>query len=102
MSKTVVIGCKLPNGFYMQAGEKIHVIKGYNSSAVVGGHGITEDVPEDLWLAWLTENKDRDLVKNGFVFAHANAKDTKSEAKEKTKTKSRTEPLEQPKDDEVK
>jgi hypothetical protein len=102
MSKqTVVIGCKLPNGFFMQVGEASHVIKGYNSSSVIGGHGITEDVPADLWGAWLKENKDRDLVKNGFVFAHSNKNAVKAEASEKTKAKSGTEPLERPKNDEV-
>lgn len=101
-NQTVAIGCKLPNGFFMQVGDVSHVIKGYNSSVVIGGHGITEDVPADLWAAWLKENKDRDLVKNGFVFAHSNKKDVKAAAGEKTKTKSGTEPLEQPKNDEVK
>lgn len=99
---TVVIGCKLPNGFVMQVGEIARVIKGYNSSVVIGGHGITEDVPADLWAAWLKENKDRDLVKNGFVFAHTDSRNTKSEAKEKARTKSKTEPLNPPSGDELK
>ncbi len=90
---TVVVGCKLPNGFVMQVGEAAHTIKGYNSSVIIGGHGITENVPADLWGAWLKENKDRDLVKNGFVFAHTDSRNTKSEAKEKAQTKSKTEPL---------
>ena len=101
-ANTVVIGCKLPNGFFMQVGDKVHTIKGFNSSNVIGGHGITEDVPAELWGAWLAENKDRDLVKNGFVCAHGDAKNTTAEAKEKAKTKSKTEPLEPPKYDEVK
>lgn len=101
-TNTVVIGCKLPNGFFMQVGDAIHAINGFNASNVIGGHGITEDVPADLWAAWLAENKDRDLVKNGFVFAHGDEKDTKAEAKEKAKTKSKTEPLEVPANDEVK
>ncbi|WP_432784686.1 hypothetical protein AAEX37_01961 [Oligella sp. MSHR50489EDL] len=96
MSKeTVVVGCKLPNGIIMQVGEQSHVIKGFNHSAVIGGHGITEDVPKDLWDAWLKENKDRDLCKNGFIFAHSKVTSTKAEATEKKATKSKTEPLEQ-------
>lgn len=91
----VVIGCKLPNGIYMQVGEKTQVINGFNASIVEGGHGITYDVPKDLWEAWLAENKNRDLVKNGFIFAHGKDKDTKEEAKEKKENKSKTEPLEQ-------
>ncbi len=99
MSKdAVVIGCKLPNGFVMQVGEVTHVIKGFNHSVVVGGHGITEDVPKELWEAWVKENKDRDLYKNGFVFAHGNVESTKAEATEKAKTRSKTEPLEQTND----
>ena len=100
--KTVTVGCKLPNGFIMQVGKQTHIIKGYNKSDVIGGHGITNGVPAELWQAWLTENKNRDLVKNGHVFAYADAKNTQAEAKEKTKNKSKTEPLEQPKNDEVK
>lgn len=99
---TVVIGCKLPNGFVMQVGEVARVIKGFNSSVVIGGHGVTEGVPAELWGAWLKENKDRDLVKNGFVFARANSKDVKAEAKEKTREKSGTEPMKPPKNDELK
>lgn len=98
----VVVGCKLPNGFVMQVGDVSHLIKGFNSSAIIGGHGITDDVPSELWEAWLKENKDRDLVKNGFVFAHSNKKDVKAEAAEKTKTKSGTEPMKPPKNDELK
>lgn len=92
---TVVIGCKLPNGIFMQVGEKSHVINGFNKSNVVGGHGITEDVPKELWELWLRANKDRDLVKNGFIFAHEKERDTKSEAVEKKNNKSNTEPLKQ-------
>lgn len=85
----------MPNGFIMQVGDEKFTIKGFNHSAVIGGHGITEDVPADLWLAWLRVNKDRDMVKNGFVFAHGQAKETKAEATEKKNTKSKTEPLKQ-------
>lgn len=96
MSKeTVIVGCKLPNGIIMQVGEATHVINGFNHSNVIAGHGITNDVPKDLWEAWLKENKDRDLCKNGFIFAHGEEVATKAEAKEKAATKSKTEPLEQ-------
>ncbi|SPL70857.1 hypothetical protein [Acinetobacter stercoris] len=89
----VTIGCKLPNGFILQVGEVTHRINGFNQSTVIGGHGITENVPSELWDAWVEENKERDLYKNGFVFAHDKAKSTAAEAKEKQATQSGTEPL---------
>ena len=96
MSKeTVIVGCKLPNGIIMQVGEATHVINGFNHSSVIGGHGITDNVPKDLWDAWLKENKDRDLCKNGFIFAHGDKASTKDEATNKRNTVSKTEPLEQ-------
>lgn len=90
---TVVIGCKLPNGLILQVGDKQHAVNGFNHSYVVGGHGITDDVPQDFWDAWVAENKDRAVLKNGFIFAHAKQKDVKAEATEKKATRSKTEPL---------
>lgn len=98
----VTVGCKLPNGFIMQVGQTTHIIKGFNSSNVSSGVGITSDVPADLWKAWLAENKDRALVKNGHVFAYANRKDVEKEAGEKKDNPSGTEGLTPPPNNEVK
>lgn len=91
--KTVTIGCKLPNGLLLEVDNKSVLIDGANSSQVVGGHGITYNVDADLWQAWLKQNADRDVVKNGFVFAHGKAANAKAEAKEKTDTKTGQEPI---------
>lgn len=91
--KTVTIGCKLPNGLLLEVGNKNVQINGANSSQVVGGHGITYNVDADLWAAWLKQNADRDVVKNGFVFAHGKAADVKAESKEKTDNKTGQEPI---------
>ena len=63
-----------------------------------GGRGKFADIMFEIGPAdeeWLKENKDRDLCKNGFIFAHGEEASTKAEAKEKATTKSKTEPLEQ-------
>ncbi|NUF09793.1 hypothetical protein [Snodgrassella sp. ESL0324] len=98
---TVTIGCKIANGLLLQVDDKTVKINGFNTSNVIGGHGITENVPADFWQAWLARNKDRDITKNGLIFAHSNTKDTTAEAKEKRKTKSSTEPISPPKNNEL-
>lgn len=102
MSDTVVIGCKYPTGVLLQVGTKTFSINGSNSSEIFGGHGITDDVPKDLWEAWCAQNKQHDLLTKGYLFAHESRKDTKAEAKEKVTNKTKAEPLEKPKGDEVK
>lgn len=67
---TVTIGCKLPNGIIMQVGKARVRINGWNNNIIKGGsHGITENVPADLWEAWSKEHADSNLVKRGFIFA---------------------------------
>lgn len=95
MSKTVTIGCKLPSGILMQVGEKTVRINGWNNNLIVGAdHGLTEDVPAELWEAWSKLHEDSKLVKGGFIFANARASTTQSEAKEKKGNKSGHEQLE--------
>ena len=81
--KTVTVGCKLPNGLIIEVGGQSVELNGANASNIIGGHGITYDVDADLFNAWLEAHQDRDMVKNGFVFAHDKAADTKAEAAEK-------------------
>ena len=97
---TVTIGCKLPNGVLMSAqvgGKEVECrINGWNQNLIQGtGHGITHDVPKDLWDAWREKFKDSKLVKGGFVFAHAQERSVKAEANEKKGNKSGTEQLPQ-------
>lgn len=92
---TVIIGCKTPNGIIMQVASQdasVH-IKGWNKSEIIGGHGITYNVPKALWEAWRIEFKDHPLLVNGLIFAHEAEKEVKAEAKEKKGTKSKMEQL---------
>ena len=102
MADTVTVGCKYPTGVLIQVGNMTHTINGSNSSEIFGGHGITDDVPKELWDAWLAENKNHDLVTGGFIFAHEQRKEVKAEAKEKADNKTKAEGLDKPNGDEVK
>lgn len=80
---TVTIGCKLPNGIHMQMGETRVRINGWNNNEIAGlSHGITRDVPEDLWDAWSAEHAESKLVKDGFIFAEKTAKRAEDKAKD--------------------
>lgn len=93
MTDTVTVGCKYPTGVLLQVGTTTFPINGSNSSEVFGGHGITEDVPKDLWDAWLVQNKNHDLVLKGFIFAHEQRKEVKAQAKEKVSNKTNAEAI---------
>jgi hypothetical protein len=84
----VIVGCKLPHGLIISArnssGDVVSVtLKGANAARIIGGYGITEAVPKDLWDAWLKKNHKHAAVLNGSVFIHDDAKSAESIAKER-------------------
>lgn len=84
----VTVGCKLPHGLIISArttgGEVVSVtLKGANAARIIGGYGITENVPKDLWDAWLKKNHKHAAVLNGSVFIHDDLKGAESVAKER-------------------
>lgn len=89
----VIVGCKLPNGLIAEVQGVEVKFNGLNTSQIVGGFGITENVDAEFWDAWLEQNKYMPYVKGGFVFAHTEAASVKSEAKEKQGEKTGLEPL---------
>lgn len=90
---TVTVGCKLPNGFIIEAGDKRAVLAGANSSTIVGGHGITEGVDKDLWDAWSALHAELGLLKHGHIFAHEKTANTNAEAKDRADEKTGLEPI---------
>ncbi|KER03396.1 MULTISPECIES: hypothetical protein [Photorhabdus] len=90
---TVIVACKLANGLYLDVGEQRVAVNGFATRSFIdeNGFGLTYGVNAGLWKAWLAENRDRDLVKNGLIFAHEQETSANAEAKEKQKTKSGTE-----------
>lgn len=96
-SETVTVGCKLPNGLHCdikQAGQPVErfTLAGTNGSRVIGGFGITRDVPRKSWERWLALNEGLDFVKNGFVFAMGQAESVESKAKELASMRNGMEP----------
>lgn len=86
---TVTIGCKLPNGIFMDAGETRLRINGWNNNTIAGlAHGITRDVPETLWDAWRKEHAESKLVTNGIIFAETSEKRAIDKAKDQKDQKS--------------
>lgn len=114
---TVVVGCKLPHGIVLQACTMVEtdepmrdgsrrVMKAHRlpeTFTVAGnsypeggalrarieyGFALTYGVPRKLWEAWLKDNKDTPMVKNGLIFAHGSDRSTTAEAREKEKVRS--------------
>jgi len=84
--KTISVGCKLPNGLWLDLTipgqpQRRFRLKGTNSARVIGGFGITENVPEDFFNEWMRLNKGLPFVTNGLVFAHKQLASVKTEAK---------------------
>lgn len=92
---TVTIGCKLPNGIIMEVeGAKPVVINGWNNNLIQGaGHGLTDNVPADVWEAWKKVHAESKLVKGGFIFANTRAEGTKDRARDQKDNKSGHEQL---------
>lgn len=91
---TVTIACKLPNGIIIERGEKRVRINGWNNNTIQGlSHGITHEVPVDLWEWWKNEFKDSTLVKDGYIFAEESAKRAEDKAKDRKEQKSGHEQL---------
>lgn len=91
--KTVIVGCKLPNGLIIEVGGQSVELNGANASNIIGGHGITYNVDADFFNAWMEAYQDRDMVKNGFIFAHEEAENTEAEAQEKTDNETKLEAI---------
>jgi hypothetical protein len=84
---TVTVGCKLPHGLHLDLNGKRVTLLGTNSSAVIGGHGITENVDKEFFEKWMSLNKESAAVKAGLIFAHERAGNAQAEAKEKKENK---------------
>lgn len=70
----VAIGCKLPTGLnFLGADGKTRILlNGTNTSAVIGGHGITM-IDEAEAAVFFATHADMEAVKNGHIFKHGNS-----------------------------
>jgi hypothetical protein len=95
--ETVTVGCKLPNGLHLDLdspeGKKRVTLKGANHSVVVGGFGITENVPKDFFEEWARQHSKSIVIASGIVFAYKDSKGAEAIAKERKALKTGFEPL---------
>lgn len=92
----VLVGSKLPNGLEIEFkdGKKL-ILKGINSSLIIGAtYGITE-VDSDLWASWAADNSDFPPLKNKSIFVAKNNSDAKSIASELKDVQTGLEPMSQ-------
>ncbi len=92
--ETCVVGCKLPHGLNLDLvlkadadGKAVEtqriLLKGKNSSHIIGGYGLTQGVPKEAFERWLAENQKRAFVRNGSVFMESNKERARKAADER-------------------
>jgi hypothetical protein len=95
MADKVIIGCKLPNGIILEAGDKKQVVKGLNSIVIIGATHATTEVDAEFYAAWLEEHKDFPAVKSGALFVARTIDAVKEIAKDREEDKTGFEPMSQ-------
>ena len=90
---TCTVGCKFPSGLELELNGVTVVLNGSNSTEIIGGFGITENVDKDFMDAWIKQHKDSSLVSTGCVFIQEVAKNAKAQAKDNADLKSGFEPI---------
>ena len=86
MAETITIGCKLPSGLILRVVDKSgheqrHEIRGSKESKIIGGYGITHDVPKEFWDRWVALHPEFPALKSGVIFAVGKAADADREAR---------------------
>lgn len=97
MAEVVTVGCKLPNGLLIDVDGKVTHLLGANSSNVIGGYGLTENVDKDYFEKWLKQHANQPYVKGEMVFAQAKTNSAQSKAAENASVKTGLEGLPQDK-----
>lgn len=98
MAKTIVIGCKLPNGIVLRnpvKGGKDVTINGLHKSLVIGADHVTTEIDGDFWEAWKAKNEEFDPLKSGAIFEARSVNDAAAIAREQTERKTGLEPMKQ-------
>lgn len=93
------VGCKIPMGLHLDLKNKDgttsarYTLKGSNDMRIVGGYGITENIPADFMTEWLRRNPRHPAVVNKLIFTHAETASAEAIAKEHKGQRSGLEPL---------
>lgn len=81
------VGCKLPHGLHLDLkvnGEPVrYTLNGANAARIVGGHGITDNIPTEFMEQWLKKNVRHPAVVNGYIFMHGDNKSAEAMARER-------------------
>lgn len=64
-----------------------------DAKRVVGGYGLTFNVPRDDFERWMKDNADLDIVKLKLIFAHENVERVQDQARDQKMLRSGLEPL---------
>lgn len=96
--KYVTVGCKLPAGLHLDIfaegkPRRRVTIKGSNHSNVIGGFGITKNVPADHFKEWMRLHAALPAVANGLIFAHAETDSVAGRAEEMAGERNGFEPM---------
>ncbi len=94
----VTVGCKLPTGLHLDLKAKDGVparvtLKGANAARIIGGYGLTEQVPAEFITEWLKQNAKHPAVINKHIFIHSETASAESIAKEHRELKTGLEPI---------
>ena len=116
-TRTCVVGCKLPNGLIIEMGYDVvaggvsrtsrykrQVLNGANQHVTVIGPnrtpsqptlkpGITQNVDEELFDAWLKQHASTFVVRNGLVFKEPNLGEATAHAAEMAQQRIGLEPV---------
>lgn len=84
---TCIVGCKLPHGLHLELkdnrGRTIrHTLNGMNNAKIIGGYGLTDNIPTEFMQEWLRMNSEHPAVVNGSIFMHNDTNGAVSRAKE--------------------
>jgi hypothetical protein len=89
-SKTVIIGCKLPNGLVIEhpldPTQKVE-LAGLNKALIIGAEYATTEVDGELWETFEALHKEFGPLKSGAIFVAKTRDDAKAKAKELSKEK---------------
>jgi hypothetical protein len=101
-SDTVTVGCKLPHGIHMDLQNKGEsrkrvTLKGNNDKKVIGGFGITENVPKAHFDEWIKRNKNHPSVTGGYIFSMRDMASAEAAAEERKDLRNGLEALDQEK-----
>jgi hypothetical protein len=83
--KTVVVGCKLPQGLIIHhpmEPERTVELRGINKATIIGADHATTEVDAEFFEQWAAVHKEFPAVKSGAIFVAKNAADVAAIARE--------------------